>query len=362
MKSFCFFILTLFFVCLQTDANAQTGQPATERIWKDLTRLPQNLRDDLKKSSWWKNAASGSSVPVRLDSTVKFTSFNSSKFFPLNKTTFEYPSAKVTIESEFVNYGQWVLEKRTHITSNAQNQVVEVLVEEPDPVGGTMQPLDKLNLYWHDASGSRCDSVLSSHWDDQLQQWTPAYRLSSFFDAQGREVATETYRYEYGAQVIGIREEYQPDAAGDNTVTRQFLAKDGKWILLGKVESKFDKQHNETARQEDVAVDANQFAPVRKLRRTFDTHGKLTLEERFKWNGPSNEWSPLKSISKGADGKNNSEWVVTESYKPNTSFKNKLEIFRRKNDGNTDHELLSTYMDDSKKWKVVSEIRYYYSK
>ncbi len=362
MRTLSLFLQVILFISLHTSINAQTGQPNAEKIWKELTRLPQNLRDDLKKLPWWKSTAGGNTAETRLDSTIKFSSFNGSKAFPLNKSKFEYPSAMVAVQSDFVNYGQWVLEKRTTITRNGHNQIIEVLEEEPDPVNGVLQPLGRLNFYWHDNSDNRCDSVISSHWDDQWQQWTPAYRLLSVFDAQGRETATETYRYDYGVQVIGIREEYQPDAAGDNAVTQQFLAKDGKWTLLGKVESKFDKQHNETARLEDVVVEGDRFASVRRVKRTFDTKGKLTLEERFKWNGPSNEWAPLKSISKGIDAKNHAEWAITESYKPNTSFKNKLETFKRKNDETTDREILSTYVDDLKKWKVVSEIRYYYSR
>lgn len=359
MRTLSLFLLLILSASLQTEINAQSG---AEKIWKDLSRLPQNLRDDLKKSPWWKSTAGGNTAQTRLDSTIKFSSFNSSKAFPLNKSKFEYPSAMVAVQSDFVNYGQWVLEKRTTITRNGQNRIIEVLEEEPDPLNGVLQPVSRLNLYWHGNSGDRCDSVISSRWDDQWQQWTPAYRLLSFFDAQDRETATETYRYDYGVQVIGIREEYQPDAAGDNAVTRQFLAKDGKWTLLGKVESKFDKQHHETARLEDVALDGDRFASVRRLKRTFDTKGNLALEERFKWNAPSNEWSPLKSISRGYDAKNHSEWAITESYKPNTTFKNKLETFKRKNDENTDREVLSSYADDLKKWQVVSEMRYYYSR
>ena len=127
MRTLSLFLRVLLFAGLQTEIHAQSG---TEKIWKDLTRLPQNLRDDLKKSPWWKNTAGGNTAQIRLDSTVKFTSFNGSKAFPLNKSRFEYPSSLVTVQSDFVNYGLWVLEKRTTITRNGQNRVVEVLEEE----------------------------------------------------------------------------------------------------------------------------------------------------------------------------------------------------------------------------------------
>lgn len=361
---FVSFCLSMFFLSgLLAEVNAQTGRPpATEKIWKDLSRLPQNLRDDLAKSSWWKSSPGTSALAGRLDSVIKLSHFNKDKYYPINKTKLEYPSASSTVQSDFVNYGEWVLQKRTTLSFDDKKRITEVLEEEPDPNSGFFQPGTKWNLFWHGDSDSRCDSMISSRWDDQWQQWTPGTRLISVYDARDREIATETYRYDEGFQAIGIREEFQFDASGDNTLTRQFLAKDGKWTLLGKVESVFDKQHHEIARQEDVALDGGKFAAVRKLRRNFDAQGKLTLEERFKWNDSSSEWSPLKTISKGANDKNNSDWTETESYKPNVYFKNRVERFKRPGDKKTDREVFSTLQPDGKTWQVTTEIRYYYAR
>ncbi len=343
---------------LTAGVQAQTGRPSTERIWKDLSRLPQTLRDELKKSSWWKSTPAG---PVRLDSVLTLTHFSNGEFYPLNKTTYEYTAAGASVQSDYVNYGQWVLQKRTKISRDPQQRIVEVIEEEPDPTTGAFQPSTRLNFYWHGKSDSQCDSVLTSQWDDQWQQWEPADRLLSFFDAKGRETATETYRYTEGFQGIGIREEYQYDASGDIAFTRQLLWKNGAWALLGKVESKFDPQHHETARQEDIAQGAKRFASVRKLNRSFDEKGKLTREERFKWNESSKSWAPLKTITKGANPDTRSEWTNTESYKPNAYFQSKVETFRRRNDDLVDREVQSTLHPDSKNWQVLSETRYFYS-
>ncbi|MBP6825727.1 MAG: hypothetical protein KA165_04110 [Saprospiraceae bacterium] len=362
MKTTSFFLQLFLLIGLMAEANAQTGRPATEKIWKDLSRLPQNLRDDLAKSPWWKSNPGGGVTAGRLDSIIKLSHFNKDKYYPINKTQYDYPSALSTVLSDFVNYGEWILQKRTTLTFDAKKRITEVLEEEPDPNSGFLQPVTKWSLFWRGDSDSRCDSILSSRWDDQLLQWSPSIRLISVFDAQNREIATETYRYDGGFQALGIREEFQLDAAGDVTLTRQYLAKDGKWTLLGKVESTFDKQHHEITRLEDVALDAGKFASVRKLRRSFDAQGKMTLEERFKWNEASSEWAPLKTISKGANEKNHSEWAETESYKPNAFFKNKVVHFKRPADKKTEKEVFSTLQPDSKSWQVLSEVRYYYAK
>ncbi|MCC6463010.1 MAG: hypothetical protein IT260_21250 [Saprospiraceae bacterium] len=361
MKTF-FLILSLFlFAGLLPEASAQTGRPNPEKIWKDLSRLPQNLRDDLKKTDWWKNADAEKSAAVRLDSTVKYSSFSAGKPYPLNKSTFEHPSAGKTIQSDFVNYGEWVPQKRTTISRDAQSRVVEVLEEEPD-ASGAFQPAAKLNFYWHGSSDRQCDSIFSSRWDDQWQQWLPEYRLLSVFDAQGRETATETYRFVEGMQFVGLREEFQLDAAGDATRTQQFLAKEGKWISLGNVESTFDPQHRELTRLESIALGAGKSAPVRKLRRTYNSAGQLTLEERAKWNEADQQWAPLKSISAGTDVKKRMDWSITDSHKPNATFQSKVETFRRNNSNSPDHELHSSYMPKTKSWQVVADIRYYYAK
>ena len=357
MKKLLIFIPLFLFAGFLTQAQAQTGRPSTEKIWKDLSRLPQNLRDELKKSSWWKN-----STAVKLDSTIKMTHFNKGKSYPLNKTTFTHPSPRVTVQSDYVNYGQWILEKRTTVTFDSENRIADVLVEEPESNTGVLQPSAQQIFFWHSHSNTQLDSVYANAWDEQWQQWTPDTRLLSFYDAQGRETASETYRFDGGFSTIGVREEYEVNAAGDVPMTRQFLAKDGKWVLLGKVTSEYDAQHHETARQEEVSVDGTKFSAVRKLRRTYDADGNLTLEERFKWNESANNWAPLKSITKGANAKARSEWAITESYKANANFKTREEKFMRPKDENLNREVQSMYNDTSKSWKTVSETRYYYSK
>lgn len=362
MKKVAFTLSLSLLFCFVIEAGAQAGRPDPERIWKNLSRLPQNLRDDLKKTELWKNTEVVKSGNIRLDSTVKYTSFNSGKTFPLNKSIFEYPAAGTVVQSDYVNYGEWVLQKRSTLTLDAQMRAVEMLEEEPDPSGGGLQATTKLNFYWHGKSNTQCDSIFSAVWDDQWQQWIPSYKLYSFFDAQNRESATETYRYAEGVQIVGIREEYQFDAAGDATITRQFIAKDGKWAELGKVESTFDKLHRETARREDILLDGGSVAPVRKLRRNYDAQGNLTLEERAKWNESSREWAPLKSVSRGYDAKKRMEWTTTESYKTNANFQSKVEIFKRRNDEHPEREVHSGYIPKSKSWQVQAETRYYYSK
>lgn len=343
-------------------SHAQSGQPNPEKIWKEISRLPENLRDDLKESPWQKSTPSGKTAAIRLDSAITSTHFGSGKSYPLNKSVFQYPTDRTSVQSDFVNYGQWVLQKRTTLTRDELNRVTEVLEEEPEPNFGTLQATAKTTFFWHGKSTAHSDSILANRWDDAEQEWVPALRLYSTFDAQGREKATETYRYSEELQVTGVREEYQFDAAGDIAQTRQFLLKDGQWAVLGQVESQFDQQHHETARQEEIALRADQYAPVRKLSRTFDAQGTLSREERYKWNGTSKQWVPLKTLSKGADTKKRSNWTVTESYKPNAFFKNKSETFQRKGDNNTDREVMSAFQADAGKWKVLSETQYYYSK
>ena len=347
---------------LSTSAHAQSGLPNSEKIWKEISRLPQNLRDDLKESPWQKSTAAGKTAAIRLDSTITSTHFGSGKSYPLNKSVFEYPDDRTSVQSDFVNYGQWVLQKRTTLTRDLLNRVTEVLEQEPDPNFGVLQGTVKTNFFWHGKSTAQSDSILSNRWDESDQEWLPALRLYSTFDAQGREISTETYRYNDDLQVTGVREEYQFDGAGDIAQTRQFVLKDGKWAVLGQVESKFDQQHREIARQEDIALRAGQYAPVRKLSRDFDAQGALSGEERYKWNDASKQWAPLKTLSKGVDAKKRSNWTVTESYKPNSFFKNKSETFQRKGDGNIDREVLSAFQADANKWKVLSETQYYYSK
>jgi len=353
------FVLALSFLsALFTGLHAQSQRPNPEKIWKDFSRLPQTLRDELKKSSWWET---GKTTATRLDSILHSTRFGSGKSYPLNKSIFEYPTAQVSIQSDFVNYGEWLLQKRVTVTRDAQNRITEAFEEVPDPDFGILQASVKTLFYWHGKSDTQCDSIRSNQWDESTQQWQPALRLYSAFDAQGREVSSETYRYEDGYPVAGVREEFLLDAAGDVTLTRQTLLKDGKWMPLGKVESKFDKQHREITRQEDIAQEADQYVPVRKLTRIFDGKGSLAREERYKWSEATQQWAPLKTISRGADTRNRSEWVMTESYKPNAFFKSRLETFRHKNDDNTDHEIQSAFKADTKKWQVQSETKYYYA-
>jgi hypothetical protein len=358
-----FFLLPLFLCMgLMTETSAQTGRPNPEKVWKDISRLPENLRDDIKKNSWWKNAATYRATGIRLDSTIKFTSFNGTDVYPLNKSKLEYPATTKIVQSDFVNYGVWVPQKRYTLSLDAQKRVVEVLEEEPEPGTGAFLPAAKTNLYWHGKSDVQLDSVVGGAWDDQWQQWIPAFRLYSSYDAEGHETATETYRYAEGIQLAGIREEYQLDAEGNPATTQQFLAKDGKWTPLGKVTSGFDKQHHETTRQEDILLDADKTAPVRKLKRTYDAQGRLTLEERFKWNEPSREWAPLKTLSAGYDAKKHSEWLMTESFKANSNFKGRVEVFHRAKDGNPEKELHSSFLPETGVWQVVSDTQYYYSK
>ncbi len=355
--------LTLSFLATITaSTQAQNVQPNSEKIWKDLSRLPENLRDDLKESAWWKSTPGGKAAATRLDSVITTTHFGSGKSYPLNKSVFEYTSPRMSVQSDFVNYGQWMLQKRTSVTRDELNRITEVLQEEPDPDFGGFQATTKLAIFWHKKSDTQSDSILSNRWDEPEQQWLPVLRLYSSFDPQGRETATETYRYNDDLQMTGIREEYQFDAASNVTSIRQFLLKDGKWAVLGKVESAFDQQHRETARQEDIALKANEFVPVRKLSRNYDAQGTLTREERSKWNESSKQWVPLKAVGKGVDAKKRSTWTITESYKPNAFFKNRVETFQRKNDSNTDREVKSAFKTDSNKWQVLSETQYYYSK
>ncbi len=349
-----------------TPVSGQTGQPSTEKIWKNLSRLPHTLRDDLSKAAWWQSTPGGDNAGVaRLDSTVKSSSFNNSTtLFPLNKTEYVYPAPRQTVQSDFVNYGQWVLLKRTTITRDAQNRIVGVVEEEPDSESGALTPMTKLDFFWHGNSGTACDSVRSATWDEQSQQWTPAMRLYSIFDAKNQEIATETYRFEEGFQTIGIREEYEFDQRGDVTGTRQFAANNGQWTLLGKVHSTFDAQHHEISRQEDIAVDANRFTAARKLQRRFNEQGKVVLEERFKWNEAKTNWTPLKTIASGADAKHRSEWSVTESFTKavGASYKTKSETFKRRDDDRTERAVSYSLQPKSEKWQVASETRYYYSR
>ena len=356
-------VLTLSFLAtITTSIQAQNGQPNSEKIWKDLSRLPENLRDDLKASAWWKSTPAGKTAANRLDSVITSTHFGSGKTYPLNKTVFEYTAPRTSVQSDFVNYGQWILQKRSTVIRDDFNRIKEVLEEEPDPEVGQLQATTKFTFFWRGKSDTECDSIHSNRWDESEQQWLPALRLYSSFGAKGQETATETYRYNEDMQMTGVREEYQFDAAGDVTSIRQFLLKDGKWAVLGKVESSFDQQHREIARQEDIALKANEFVPVRKLSRNYDAQGILTREERSKWNESSKQWVPLKAVGKGVDAKKRSTWTVTESYKPNAFFKSRVETFPRKNDSNTDREVKSAFKTDSNKWEVLSETQYYYSK
>ena len=366
MKTPLPFLCLLLCCGVLTETSGQTGYPNTEKIWKNLSRLPHTLRDDLAKAPWWQSTPGGDNPgATRLDSTVKFSSFNNnSTLFPLNKTEFTYPAPRQTVQSDFVNYGQWVLLKRATITRDAQNRIVSVMEEEPDSESGALAPATKLNFFWHGDSGTACDSVFSATWDEQSQQWTPTMRLYSVFDAKNQEIATETYRFEDGFQTIGIREEYEFDQRGDVTGTRQFAANNGQWTLLGKVNSTFDAQHHEISRQEDIAVEANRFMAARKLQRRFNEQGKVVLEERFKWNEAKTNWTPLKTISAGVDAKHHSEWSVTESFTKavGSSYKTRSETFKRRNDDRTEREVSYSLQPKSEKWQVASETRFYYSR
>jgi hypothetical protein len=359
--------LTLFMlVGLTAAGTAQPAQAGAERIWKDVARLPQTLRDELKKSSWWKNTSVSSKSAVRLDSTVKLSHFSNDKFYPINKSVFEYKSAGSTIQTDYVNFGQWALQKRTTLTRDAKNRVTEVFQEEPDPNSGTLQAGTKLSFFWHGDSDSKWDSVLSNRWDEQNQQWIHAYKLLSTFDAQNRETASETYQDVEGFRAVSIREEYQYDASGDVTMTKQYVQKDGKWKLIGQVESTFDKNHHETTRREDVTADGDKYMSIRKLKRTYDEMGRVTWEERFKNSDTAGlaeyQWSPLKTIKKGYDSYEKSNWEITESFKANGSFKNKVENFERASNDQTEREVHSTLQPETNKWRVMSETRFYYGK
>ena len=352
------YLLTALLVAVALNGlYGQTGEPSTERIWKDISRLPHALRDDISSASWWTN----SSEAIRLDSTVKYSNFSNARLLPLNKTVYAYPGAGKTVQSDFVNYGLWVLEKRTTITRDPQGRIVDVLEELADMNTDAAQPSTKITFFWHGNSATQSDSIISSAWDEQWQQWVPAARLYSFFNGQNQETATETYRYEEGFQVIGIREEYEFDVHDNVSGIRQFLLKDGKWTLLGKVQSMFDEKRHEISRLEEIAVGDNRFAAVRKLSRKYDAEGQLSVEERFKWNNSKSAWTPLKTIKAGIDNKHDTEWTIVESYTKSASvYKTKEEKIKRRKDKYLEREVNYTFQPASEKWQEVSEIRYYY--
>lgn len=72
--------------------------------------------------------------------------------------------------------------------------------------------------------------------------------------------------------------------------------------------------------------------------------------------------SPLKSISMGYDAKKHQEWALTKSYKANSHFQNKMELFRRPNDENPEREVISNLLPETNTWQVLAETRYFYSK
>jgi hypothetical protein len=346
-------------IALLNVAGAQNTKPNPEKVWKDLSRLSQNLRDDLKKAPWWKCSSLNQSTS-RLDSTIKFSRVNVDQLIPLNKTKFEYQDDNSIVMSDYVNFGQWVLQKRTTVVRDARSRITGVTEEEPGPNGSDFQWSNKLSFYYHGDSDAQCDSILSSHWDESSQQWAPAYRLAYTFNAQNHEAVTETNRYDEGFQTISVREENEFDDHGNPYLIHQYLMKDGKWEHLGNVNSTFDKDGRETIRIEAITIGPEKFVPIRRLNRTFDLKGGMS-EQRFKFNTAGNKWDPLKTITKGKDETNGQDWVVTETFRPGSSFKNKVETFWRPQEMQPGREVHSTYQSDAKKWRITAETRYYYA-
>lgn len=64
----------------------------------------------------------------------------------------------------------------------------------------------------------------------------------------------------------------------------------------------------------------------------------------------------------GYDAKKHQEWALTKSYKANSHFQNKMELFRRPNDENPEREVISNLLPETNTWQVLAETRYFYSK
>ncbi len=156
---------------------------------------------------------------LQLDSIVLFNNYTAVDSVAMGKIVFEYPSAQVSVQTEYENAGDWQPVSRSTQKTDALGRTVEAFGEGFDSDAGVWAPESRLKSYPHGNSLVETDSFILSVWDETSASWQVAIQNETSYDDQGRPVAIFTHFTQLFGQEFSFLDELSYNAAGDNDLT-----------------------------------------------------------------------------------------------------------------------------------------------
>ena len=225
----------------------------------------------------------------RLDSVVLFSNYTAVDSFAQSKTVFEYPSAQLTVQTEYVNAGDWLPFNRTTQKTDALGRTTEALGEAYDPDAGVWVPESRVQGYPHGSSLTLVDSFTLSVWDETSATWQVAIHNETSFDNQDRPVAIFTHFAQLFGSEFSFLDELSYNAEGDNDLTIQSVEEQGEWTPFTRIERAFD-QHREVLSTSYAIADSTTFIPQNKTETEYTPAGQTGVVRDYTWDFMADEW------------------------------------------------------------------------
>jgi hypothetical protein len=231
------------------------------------------------------NLGAGDRNVRQLDSTKTYHAFNQpmpGDSTPLTRTIYQYPSATVKIETNYLP-GQdgWQPLDRETLISDDQQRLTEVLAEAYDPIGQSFQPDSRLEIFPHGDSDVLVDSFFTYLWDSTILDWRIILSSRYVFDSEDRLIESINSIDYFGDPAI-FQELYYYDANGDNHLIEEFAILGNDVFPSSRTDIKY-AEHRPIEALISVP-DGTSFIPDTRTNYAYTLFGKVRKQMNFEWN------------------------------------------------------------------------------
>ncbi len=221
----------------------------------------------------------------QLDSTKTYYAFNQpmpGDSTPLTRTNYQYPSATVQIETNYLpSLDGWQPLDRETLISDDQQRLTEVLAEAYDPIGQGFQPDSRLEIFPHGDSDVLIDSFFAYLWDSTILDWRIILSSRNVFDAEDRVVESINSIDYFGDPAV-FQELYYYDANGDNHLIEEFAVL-GNDVFPSRRTDIVYVEHRPIEALISVP-DGVSFIPDTRTNYAYTLFGKVRKQMNFEWN------------------------------------------------------------------------------
>lgn len=297
MKTLCVLILSLIFQMAPVSAQ-QTLPPSIQPYavnWsyavKQMLHAGGYDVPGPKAEFDFRSGSQGRSEEVTLDSTVTYFGYNigSGDSLPLFRNIYTYPGPGVEVITEsFFEMGAWVPLSRTQLVSDAIGRLVEATAQRFDADAGEFIPDARVELFAHENSMERVDSLFVYAWSAELNGFVRQLATWNAYDVND-QMTLSVSSIEIFEFPLVFEDHYTYDLAGHLVQVVSFNIDGDESMLAGKQDLRY--VNNQLTLTTDFVSDGfGRFLPRTRTAYAYHPTGDLQTHKAFDWNVEKEKW------------------------------------------------------------------------